>query len=357
MYPHPSQRVGPRTSPGALMRSLLTRPWDLALTPSALCMPGRRHTGPLPALTQAQATLASDLHHDVAHLSQTIGHRSVHTPAGYAAAADWLTTQLAQTGLAPVQRQVFNTPGPNGPVACVNIYLDVQPESSHASEQPMLIYGAHYDSVIGSPAANDNASGVAAVLALARHLANHHSRSRLALTRPIRLALFANEEPPWFWTDLMGSLVLAKAMKRQGLRVHAMLTPETIGYYSDEPGSQLWPPPLAPLLRSVHGDRGDFIAFVGLGWTSLNLVRQCVKSFRQTAQFPSIGAALPNLIPGVGASDHWSFWKQGWPALMITDTAPFRYQWYHTKNDLPQQMNFDKMARVVQALNTVVPTL
>jgi hypothetical protein len=357
-------------------------------------MPGHRHVGALPELTAAQATLAAELRQDVIHLSEVIGHRHAGVPGAYGAAADWLESQLAATGLGPVRRQTFITPGPGGPVPTQNIYIDVHPAGDVGAEgceaegaSAMLVYAAHYDSVPGSPAGNDNGSGVAAVLALARHLSRHlarhsarnsaknsarHSAQHSAqaraeqgqpatppvhLSRPIRLALVANEEPPWFWTRHMGSLVLAGEMKRQGLRVAAMLTPETIGCYCDEPGSQHWPPPLGPLLRRAHGDRGDFIAFVGLGGTSAALVRRCVGAFRDAAAFPAIGASLPNLIPGAGSSDHWSFWKQGWPALMITDTAPFRYRWYHTTGDLAKHMDFDRMARVVEGLNRIVPGL
>jgi hypothetical protein len=358
---------------------MLTRWWDLRW---ALSMPGRRHVGPLPELTAAQATLAAELRGDVTHLSEVIGHRHAGVPGAYGAAADWLESQLAATGLGPVRRQTFITPGPSGPVPTHNIYIDVHPAGDVGAEgceaegaSAMLVYAAHYDSVPGSPAGNDNGSGVAAVLALARHLSRHVSRHSalhsvqacaeqgrpatppVRLSRPIRLALLANEEPPWFWTRHMGSLVLAREMKRQGLRVAAMLTPETIGCYSDEPGSQHWPPPLGPLLRRAHGDRGDFIAFVGLGGTSAALVRQCVGAFRSAAAFPAIGASLPNIIPGAGSSDHWSFWQQGWPALMITDTAPFRYRWYHTTGDLAKHMDFDRMARVVEGLNRIVPGL
>jgi Zn-dependent M28 family amino/carboxypeptidase len=132
-----------------------------------------------------------------------------------------------------------------------------------------------------------------------------------------------------------------------------MLTPETIGCYSDEPGSQRYP---LPLVKRFYGDKGNFIAFIGVG-KSAGLVRKCVGLFREQAQFPSMGAALPSIVPGVGASDHWGFWRVGYPALMVTDTAPFRYRYYHTRLDTPDKMDFDRMARVVDGLQGVVSSL
>jgi len=131
-----------------------------------------------------------------------------------------------------------------------------------------------------------------------------------------------------------------------------MLSLETIGYYSDQPGSQKYPPPVGLFYPST----GDFIAFVG-NTKSARLVRECIKQFRSQALFPCEGAALPGAIPGVGWSDHWAFGRVGYPALMITDTAPFRYPYYHSTEDTPDKLDYDRMARVVDGLHKVVKWL
>ena len=128
-----------------------------------------------------------------------------------------------------------------------------------------------------------------------------------------------------------------------------MLTPETIGYYSDEPNSQRYPIPLG----SLYPTKGNFIGFIG-NVASGALVRQAVGIFREHESFPSEGAAMPAAIPGVGFSDHWSFWQEGYPGLMVTDTALFRYPHYHTPEDTPDKIDFDRAARVVRGLRYVV---
>ncbi|MCI0362486.1 MAG: M28 family peptidase, partial [Phycisphaerales bacterium] len=195
--------------------------------------------------------------------------------------------------------------------------------------------------------ANDNGSGVAATLALARAFAESKP------DRTLRFVLFANEEPPYFQTENMGSLVYAKRCRERGENTVAMLSLETIGYYSDAPGSQTYP--IKPI-GWVYPTTGNFIGFVG-NYNSRKLVRQAIKSFRAHAQFPSEGGALPGWIPGVGWSDHWAFWQAGYPAIMLTDTAPFRYPHYHSIHDTPDKLDYDRMARVVDGLRPVVADL
>jgi Zn-dependent M28 family amino/carboxypeptidase len=165
----------------------------------------------------------------------------------------------------------------------------------------------------------------------------------------IRLALFVNEEPPYFQTELMGSLVYAKRLKQSGEPVLGMLALETLGFYSDEVRSQRYPPPLGLLYPRT----GNFVAFLGLT-SSRALVRRTVASFRTHAPFPSVGGTAPRLIPGVDWSDHWSFEQVGIPALMITDTALLRYPYYHTPADSPDKVDYDRLARVVSGLERVI---
>jgi hypothetical protein len=131
-----------------------------------------------------------------------------------------------------------------------------------------------------------------------------------------------------------------------------MLSLETLGYYSDREGSQRYPFPFGLLYPS----RADFVGFVSnIG--SRSLLRRCVGSFRRTTAFPSEGLAAPAWIPGVSWSDHSSFWEQGYPAIMVTDTALYRYPAYHTAADTPDRVDFDRLARVVAGLARVVVDL
>jgi Zn-dependent M28 family amino/carboxypeptidase len=131
-----------------------------------------------------------------------------------------------------------------------------------------------------------------------------------------------------------------------------MLSLETIGYYRDERGSQMYPPPFSLFYPS----EANFIAFVG-NVSSRALVLRCLATFRREVKFPSEGAALPGFITGIGWSDHWSFWKAGYPAAMVTDTALFRYPYYHSPEDTPEKLDYDRMARVVAGLERVARDL
>jgi Zn-dependent M28 family amino/carboxypeptidase len=216
----------------------------------------------------------------------------------------------------------------------------------HAAEGEIVVVGAHYDTVLGSPGANDNGSGVAALLELARLLADR------PLPRTLRFVAFVNEEAPFSYTDEMGSLVHARGARARGEHIQAMLSLETIGSYSDAPGSQHYPFPLS----LFYPDTANFIGFVGnLG--SRGLVRRALRTFRQTTAFPSEGAAVPASIPGVGWSDHWSFWQAGYPAIMVTDTAFYRYAHYHTGGDTPDRVDYDRTARVVAGLARAIAEL
>jgi hypothetical protein len=310
----------------------------LALTPCTMQMPGTRHTGPLPLLTPEQSRLTESLRADVQTLAGEIGDRNVQRPERLAAAADFIEASLVATGFRPL-RQTYNIQD----VPCSNI--EAQLTGSQLPEE-IVVVGAHYDSIPGCPAANDNASGVAATLALARAFAARPQQ------RTIRFLFFVNEEPPFVWTDEMGSLVYAKACRERGDKVVGMLSLETIGCYSDQEGSQRYP----PLLDRRYPSTGDFIGFVGMSEAG-EFVRRCVGAFRDSAEFPSEGAAVPAIVPMAAASDHWSFWRAGYPALMVTDTAPFRYPHYHEATDTPEKLDYERMARVVGGLEGVVRRL
>jgi Zn-dependent M28 family amino/carboxypeptidase len=212
--------------------------------------------------------------------------------------------------------------------------------------EEIVIVGAHYDTVYDCPGADDNTSGVAALLELARLLKDSHP------ARTLRFVAFVNEEPPWFQTESMGSLVYAREAHRKHEKIVAAISLETIGMYSDRPGSQQYPEPMGLL----YPDRGNFIGFVG-NLSSRALVRNAIQVFRQSASIPSQGSAAPEFLSGVGWSDHWSFWQEGYPAVMVTDTAPFRNPNYHRPTDKPDTLDYASMARVVTGLQQVVTSL
>ena len=304
----------------------------------AISMPGRSHEGGLSPLTAAEVAAVKGLRRHVRMLAGQIGERNHAHPQALAAAASYLAGELAECG-PRVQRIGYRV----GEQTAENLELTL-PGSELAQE--IVVVGAHYDSAPGSPGANDNGSGVAAALVLARDLRNVPRR------RTLRVVLFANEEPPYFQTDQMGSLVYARACRAGGDRVVAMLSLETMGYYSDERDSQRYP----PLVGVMFPDQGNFIGFVS-NPDSRPLLYRAVASFRKHTAFPSEGTALAASLPGIGWSDHWSFWQIDVPAIMVTDTAPFRYPHYHTSRDTPDRVDYQRLARVVVGLEAVVHDL
>ncbi len=316
--------------------------WTLWLAGCTIHLPGERFAGTLAAATPAQGTLVEQLRADVAMLAGTIGERNLGRPEQLKQAESFLAASLARMGYTvrwkPYQcegREVSN--------------LEAELTGTTRPEEILLI-GAHYDSVgyksVHTPGADDNASGCAGVLALARMFAGTPQG------RTVRFVLFVNEEPPYFWTDRMGSLVYAKQCKAEKQNIVAMLSLEMLGFYRAAKGSQDYP----PLVGLAYPSTGDFIAFIGVEEAG-PLVRRCVGAFRSTVDFPSEGAALPRLIPRIASSDHWSFWKQGYPAAMVTDTAIYRNANYHKSTDTPETLDYERMARVVQGLEGVVREL
>ncbi|MEP0855036.1 M28 family peptidase [Trichocoleus sp. DQ-U1] len=305
---------------------------------TAIWMPGVSYQAALPPLTPQEETLRDALRQDVEKIAGELGEHSFSNYKNLEAAADFLEASLRSAGY-KVQRQGYKI--------AENTYYNLEAEivgTNRADE--IVVIGGHYDSVFGSPGANDNGTGAAAVLELARTFAGKKT------SRTLRFVEFVNEEPPFFQTPEMGSVVYAKRCRNAGENIVAMLSLETIGYYSDKPGTQKYPFPLSLFYPS----QGNFIAFVS-NPTSADLVRKAIASFRRHAKFPSEGAALPESIPGVGWSDQWSFWQQGYPGIIVTDTAPSRYPHYHTSQDTPDKIDYDRLARVVAGLEGVVADL
>jgi hypothetical protein len=300
-------------------------------------MPAKSFRGTPRALSTDQLALRAELAATVRSLAADIGERNVINYSALRAAADFIAQSFVSVGLQP-RRDGYQADD----LLCENIEVEITGTSPE-----VVVVGAHYDSVFGSPGANDNGSGVAALLALARRFAGHPGE------RTLRFVAFVNEEPHHFQTQQMGSWVYASRCKARGDRIVAMMSLETIGYYSDVPGSQKYP---VPGLGLLYPTTGNFIGFIA-NTSSRKLMQQALTTFRQHAQLPSEGAALPAGVPGVGWSDHWGFWQHGYPAFMITDTAPFRYPHYHARSDTPDKLDYDAMARLVSGLEPVVRDL
>jgi hypothetical protein len=307
-------------------------------------MPGKNISKAAP-LSPDEVTLREELRADVQKLAGDIGERNMWHYAQLNAAADFLENSFSRAGLRP-RRDTYEIRGQ----ACHNIETEI----AGASPEIILI-GAHYDSVFGSPGANDNGSGVAAMLALARRFANRQPERRLTQTpyKTLRFVAFVNEEPPYFLSGEMGSLVYARRCKERGEKISAMISLETIGYFSDAPNSQIYP---SRALGAFYPKVGNFIGFVS-NVHSRTLLRRAIALFREHAKIPSEGAALPWFIPGVSWSDQWSFWKNGYPGIMVTDTAPFRYPYYHSADDTPDKLDYDRFALVVSGMEKVIENL
>ncbi len=301
-------------------------------------MPGRNYQGTLPPLTNEETIIESNLHKTVHYLAGTIGERNLIAFQPLEKTAQFIEISFHAAGYS-VQSQEYTVE-----MRKVRNLIAEIPGGEKPRE--IVIVGAHYDTVADCPGADDNSSGVAGLLELARLLHDSHP------ARTVRFVAFVNEEPPWFQTENMGSLVYAKELKRRGENVVAAISLETIGMYSDQEGSQQYP----AVLGSLYPKKGNFIAIVG-NIASAALVRQAVGAFRRSAKFPVEGAAAPAAITGVSWSDQWSFWEQGYPAIMVTDTAPFRNPHYHLPSDTPETLDYDRMARVVSGMKAVIEEL
>jgi hypothetical protein len=303
-------------------------------------VPGRSHSGPLPALTDEERALAATLKLHI----ETIASRehNIHRYDALEAAAQYIVATLGAVGYS-VGRQEFVVDHQ----LVRNIDAVIEPRAD-IIDPDVIVVGAHYDSAPGTPGANDNGSGAAAVLELARLLRDLNGTTG----KRIRLVLFVNEEPPYFKSEDMGSLRYARALAERRERVVGMMSLETIGYYTSAPGSQKYP----ALFNLLFPDRGDFVAFVGTP-SARALVWDTIRSFRSHTAFPSIGGVAPASVPGIDWSDHWAFTQHGFPALMVTDTAPFRYPHYHQASDTPDKVDTESLARVVKGMERVIRDL
>ncbi|MEW6366933.1 MAG: M28 family peptidase [Acidobacteriota bacterium] len=293
---------------------------------------------PFRPLVKAPAISPESVRAHVQVLAGEIGERNVTHSDAMERAREYIEQNWVAQGYR-VARQTYKVRG----VECTNVEVT---RGGRQASMPMVLVGAHYESAEATPGANDNASGVAAMLEISRYFAKN------APVAAVRFVAFVDEEPPFFRTGQMGSRVYAKMARARGDKIRVMISLETIGYYTDNPGSQQYPAPL----NWFYPDRGNFIGFVS-NFGSRSIMHGAVAAFRGHSDFPVQCCATWSGIPGIDWSDHGAFWHEGYPAFMATDTAPYRYPHYHMPTDTPDKVDYAALARVSSGLCGVVSAL
>ncbi|MBI2069143.1 MAG: M28 family peptidase [Elusimicrobia bacterium] len=287
---------------------------------------------------------ARHLHAHVSMLAGTIGERNPFNRPALDQAQRYIEKQFRSLGLKPMVQE-YRSDGLSM-IDDGTVFYNVEARLGEGAGRPVLVIGAHYDSAPGTPGADDNASGTAALLELARQLKDK------PLTREIRLVAFSNEEPPAFFTRNMGSFHYAQALKKEGRPVIGMISLEMLGYYNDSPGSQIYP----PFLSLFYPKEGNFIGLVG-NLPSRRFLKACRQAWQGASDFPLETAALPGFISATVLSDHFNFQRAGFPGLMLTDTAFYRNPHYHEATDTPQRLDYERMAKLLEALSGMALTL
>jgi Zn-dependent M28 family amino/carboxypeptidase len=298
-------------------------------------MPGESYNGPLVKLSVQEEQIKKNITGHIKTIADQIGERNIWNIKGLDEAAEYIQQVISYNSLKSSE-QIFSVAGKK----IKNIEFELV---GRDNGKEIVIVGAHYDTCLGTTGANDNASGIAAMMEIARLVKDS------TIDRSIRFVAFVNEEPPFFQTNEMGSYVYARSCRERNDNISAMISLETIGYYTSQGNSQKYPFPFS----LFYPNTGNFIGFVG-NLASKDLVRSTIASFRRYTQFPSQGVAAVDWLPGIAWSDQWSFWKKNYRAIMITDTAPYRYPYYHTSLDTPDKIDYDSTARVIAGLAKVI---
>ncbi|HBG92173.1 MAG: hypothetical protein A3J81_05865 [Nitrospirae bacterium RIFOXYB2_FULL_43_5] len=283
-------------------------------------------------------TLETNLKSHVVFLSEKIGERNYLDTEKLNKAADYIEEKF-RSYKCNVKRQSFKAEN--------KVYYNIEAEVKGASDKDkIIVIGAHYDTIAGTPGADDNASGVAGILELAR------LASEKPLPYTIRLVAFALEEPPFFRTRNMGSYVYAESLKKEGTKIEGMISLEMIGYFCDKDGCQYYP---LPFFRWFYPKKGNFLSFVGdIG--SRKFTQKIKKAFMKSSSLPVESLNTIPLVPGVDLSDHLSFWRFGYNAFMITDTAFYRNPHYHARSDTVEKLDYRKMAEFIKGLYNALET-
>jgi len=278
-----------------------------------------------------------DLENYVRVLSEDIGERHTDKMESLKAAAYYIQSSLGESNMGyRVNRYKYEA----GENEVWNIEVTVP---GTGKDGGVVVIGAHYDTVAGSPGADDNASGVSALLCLANAFVGTENEMTL------KFVAFVNEEMPWSKTEQMGSLVYAKSLKARGDKVVGMISLDSLAYFTDEPNSQRHPKGTREDAPSV----GNFLALVG-NEASANLVSSAKTAFQKNSTLPIESVVAKSGDPQSERSDHWAFWQTGYPGLMITDTGPFRYSEYHQAGDMPSQLDFDRLESAVKGIEGII---
>jgi Peptidase family M28 len=301
-------------------------------------MPGQSPAAATATLTEEEKGISDRLKDTCEMLALQIGQRSTAKPGNMQLARDFIEGKLSKSMLHP-REKVFNTRGFTG----VNFDAEIVGTGTQAER---IVLGAHYDSEAYSPGGGDNASGCAVLVEVARELA---TRSH---DRAIDIVFFDFGSARFAGSDDAGSHFWVDNLRHEGKKVAAMLSFDSIARFSDEPGTQGGPFPLS----LCYPGKGNFLMFAGDIGTR-TLVQTCIETMRGMNDFPCEGVTLPGLIPGMGNSDHYAFRQSGWPAIVVTDTGPYRNKAYGTPDDTADHMNYPMMAKAVVRLTKLVEKL
>lgn len=290
-------------------------------------------------LHKSKMDIQNNLKKTIHTLSEEIGSRGYLQTDALQKSADYITSELRHYGY-NVSFQSYEFQGNTHK----NIYTEIRGKKT---PKKILIIGAHYDTVTGTRGADDNASGIAGLLELARLLHNQ------SFEKTVRFVAFALEEPPLFRSKFMGSYVYAQSLKEKGENIEGMICLEMIGYFTDKPGSQLFP---LSFFRWFYPDKGNFIAFVS-NFQSKSFLNVVKSGFKKGTDLPVESLSTFSIIPGIDFSDHRSFWEFGYNALMVTDTAFYRNPNYHGIGDVPETLDYERMTEVVLGLKSAIEEL
>lgn len=302
-------------------------------------LPVQSRRAPLPRLDADDLFLRTRLHDHICEIAD--GPRNINHFASLESAATYIEDTLREYGHHP-QIQRFETAGRT----VRNIEVVIEPDHVTA-HTPTVILGGHYDTDGTSPGAHDNGTGVAAALELSRLLKTLQPK-----THRLRLVFWVNEERPWGKTKNMGSWQHANKLRAENQNIVGAIALETLGYFTSEPNSQELPWPFNFVFPTV----GNCVAFVALPGSRCFL-EHVTRAFRASSPFPSIGGLAPGAVEGVDLSDHWAYHQFGIPALMVTDTAPFRNPYYHAPDDLPETVDYDSLAHITRGLEGMLRRL
>jgi Zn-dependent M28 family amino/carboxypeptidase len=300
-------------------------------------MPGKSLSSISP-LTQSQIESSSRLKEHVFYLAGELGERNYTTVKAYTKAADYIAEVFKSYKLVPYNEEFGDKSEFKNIIA--EHYGTTLPDE-------VIVVGAHYDTVMMSSGADDNASGVAVLLEVAKQL------KQKQMNRSVRFIAFANGDSPYFLTEKMGSLVHITDADDRNENIISMISLEMLGYYSNVEFSQRYPAPFS----WFYPNKANFVAFVS-DFKSNSQLRKSINYFREAKQFPSEGLSVPvAIVRNVQRSDHAAFWRYNIPAFMVTDTGAYRNSGYHNHRDLPETLDYDSMARVTSGLISMIERL